>query len=183
MRIWSFAYGKFPVSVSLEAFVRMNGNHSFRKEQTRKSTRGLSSLSNTKCVRRPEQHARGSGVLTNLMPGDLQLNENEHLHFSKFVGSPFLCATGLCHDGTGPVSMPTAEPTGSVATGNGLLDGACTESTRIVCGGRCGRKPADGLCCNWTGGGGGGGGLPYGLSTYVSDTWTGCWTNGSRSGT
>jgi hypothetical protein len=85
------------------------------------------------------------------MPGDLQLNENEHLHFSKFVGSPFLCTAGLCHDGTGPVSMPTAEPAGSVATGTGFLDGACTESTRPD-GGRCGRdglaKLGTGLCCN-----------------------------------
>lgn len=80
------------------------------------------------------------------MPGDLQLNENEHLHFSKFVGSPFLCPAGLCHDGTGPVSMPTAAPAGSVATGTGFLDGACTESIRKGPGGggggggRCGRR-------------------------------------------
>lgn len=100
------------------------------------------------------------------MPGDLQLKENEHLHFSKFVGSPFLCTAGLCHDGTGPVSMPTAEPAGSVATGTGFLDGACTES--MSTGGRCGRngpvKLDTGLCCNsnWVVGGGGGG-LSYGL--------------------
>jgi len=86
------------------------------------------------------------GVLTNLIPGDLQLKENEHLHFSKFVGSPFLGATGLCHDGTGPVSMPTAEPAGSVATGKGFLDGAYTESISTVCGG--GRTFPKGLCCN-----------------------------------
>jgi len=75
-----------------------------------------------------------------LIPGDLQLNENEHLHFSKFVGSPFLWTAGRCHEGTGPVSMPTADPAGSVATGTGFLDGACIEST--ITAGLCGRKGA-----------------------------------------
>lgn len=121
-------------------------------------------------------------VLTNLIPGDLQLNENEHLHFSKFVGSPFLCTTGLCHDGTGPVSMPTAEPTGSVATGTGFLDGAWTESIRKLSG-LCGRPwkvVVTGLYGSVVGKGSG---RSYGGLLKVSETWIGCWSNGSLSGT
>lgn len=120
-----------------------------------------------------------------MIPGDLQLKENEHLHFSKFVGSPFLWTAGRCHDGTGPVRMPTAEPAGSVAAGTGFLDGACTESTRTF--GRCGRKLAwkfdKGLCCKLFAGDGGGGGLSKGLLLKVSDIWIGCWIKGSLSGT
>jgi len=116
-----------------------------------------------------------------LIPGDLQLKENEHLHFSKFVGSPFLWTAGRCHEGTGPVSMPTADPAGSVATGTGFLDGACTESMITV--GRCGREDAwkfdKGLCGKVFGGGG----LSKGLLLKVSDIWIGCWIKGSLSGT
>lgn len=129
----------------------------------------------------------GREVLTNLIPGDLQLNENEHLHFSKFVGSPFLCTDGLCHEGTGPVSMPTAAAAGSVATATGFLDGACTESTYGRCGRTCGGWKLENGRCGV--GSGSDEGLSYvglsyvGLVLYVSDKWTGWTTSGSRSGT
>lgn len=49
-------------------------------------------------------------TLTNWIPGDLQLNENEHLQCSKLVGSPFLLRIGFSHEGTGPVRIPIDEP-------------------------------------------------------------------------